>query len=52
MFIGSAGVGRTGTFIVVDYSFLRMKQEEIVDIFNLIKELRMQRPLMVQAEVL
>ena len=47
----SAGVGRTGTFMVIDYTFQKMKQEKKIDILNLITELRMQRPHMVQAEV-
>ena len=47
----SAGVGRTGTFIVVDYSFQKLKQEKEIDIFHLIKELRAQRPFMVQTPV-
>jgi netrin-G3 ligand len=45
----SAGVGRTGTFIVVDYSILWLKQENQVDIFNLVKEIRQQRPFLVQS---
>ena len=51
VFIVSAGVGRTGIFIVVDYSFQKLKQEKQVDIFNLVKELRTQRPFMVQTLV-
>jgi protein tyrosine phosphatase len=47
----SAGVGRTGTFIVVDYSILWLKQENQVDIFNLVKEIRQQRPFLVQSLV-
>jgi protein tyrosine phosphatase len=46
----SAGVGRTGTFMVIDYNFQRIKQEGKIDIFNLITEFRMQRPHMVQTE--
>jgi protein tyrosine phosphatase len=47
----SAGVGRTGTFIVIDYSFKRFKHENKIDIFNLVRELRCQRPYMVQTVV-
>eukprot|EP00118_Oscarella_pearsei_P021611 m.243245 g.243245 ORF g.243245 m.243245 type:complete len:560 (+) comp40237_c0_seq43:393-2072(+) len=46
----SAGVGRTGTFIVIDYSLQRLKAENIIDIFNLINYLRDNRPNMVQTE--
>ena len=49
--IVSAGVGRSGTFIAVDYSYQKLKDEEQVDIFNLVKEMREQRPLMVQTLV-
>ena len=44
----SAGVGRTGAFIAVDYCSQMLKQEKRVDIFNLVRELRDQRPSMVQ----
>jgi protein tyrosine phosphatase len=44
----SAGVGRTGAFIVIDYSLEKLKHDKNIDIFNLIKELRAQRPNMVQ----
>ena len=47
----SAGVGRTGTFIAVDYSFQKLKQEKQIDIFNLVKEMRVQRPFMIQTVV-
>ena len=51
MGVVSAGVGRTGTFIVVDYCFQKLKQEKEIDIFHLIKDHRAQRPFMVQTLV-
>ncbi|CAH1243399.1 PTPRT [Branchiostoma lanceolatum] len=44
----SAGVGRTGTFIMLDMMMEMFKEEEQVDIFNRVNELREQRINMVQ----
>lgn len=47
----SAGVGRSGTFIVLDSMMERMKVEESLDIYAFIIEMRKKRALMVQTEV-
>eukprot|EP00058_Branchiostoma_floridae_P017034 XP_002602522.1 hypothetical protein BRAFLDRAFT_93828 [Branchiostoma floridae] len=44
----SAGVGRTGTFIMLDMMMEMFKDEEQVDIFNNVNQLREQRINMVQ----
>ncbi|XP_019645297.1 PREDICTED: receptor-type tyrosine-protein phosphatase U-like [Branchiostoma belcheri] len=44
----SAGVGRTGTFIMLDMMMEMFKEEELVDIFNSVNQLREQRINMVQ----
>ncbi|XP_004365141.2 receptor-linked protein tyrosine phosphatase [Capsaspora owczarzaki ATCC 30864] len=46
----SAGVGRTGTFIVTDMSLERTKVENNVDIFGCVSALRRNRMYMVQTE--
>ncbi|XP_065833910.1 receptor-type tyrosine-protein phosphatase S-like [Oscarella lobularis] len=46
----SAGVGRTGTFLVVDYVIQRLADDNVVDIFGLVSEFRQRRPFMVQTE--
>jgi len=51
MCIGSAGVGRTGTFITIDIALEQVKAEGVVDIYNVVNKLRHQRPHMVQALV-
>ena len=47
----SAGVGRTGAFIVLDSMLERMKKEDNLNIFEFLKQLRAQRVLMVQTQV-
>ena len=47
-----SGVGRTGTFIVIDSSIQRLKNnEELLDIYGHVTLLRNQRNFMVQTEV-
>ena len=46
----SAGVGRTGTFIVVDAMLQRITAEKTVDVFGYVSSLRRNRNLMVQVE--
>ncbi|XP_060118117.1 receptor-type tyrosine-protein phosphatase eta [Heteronotia binoei] len=46
----SAGVGRTGTFIAIDRLIHQMEMENTVDVYGVVYDLRMHRPLMVQTE--
>ncbi|NXW42185.1 PTPRJ phosphatase, partial [Nyctiprogne leucopyga] len=46
----SAGVGRTGTFIAIDRLIQQMEMENTVDVYGVVYDLRMHRPLMVQTE--
>ena len=47
----SAGVGRTGAFLVLDSMLQRIKTEENINIFEFVTRLRAQRVLMVQTQV-
>ena len=47
----SAGVGRTGAFICIDYVLEQVKKENMVDIAGAINKMRHQRMLMVQTSV-
>jgi protein tyrosine phosphatase len=47
----SAGVGRTGTFIAIDYTIQKIKKDGEIDLFNLVNDMRQSRPAMVQTEV-
>ncbi|KAL1271207.1 hypothetical protein QQF64_030223 [Cirrhinus molitorella] len=46
----SAGVGRTGTFVAIDRLIFQIERDGVVDVFGIIHDLRMHRPLMVQTE--
>lgn len=46
----SAGVGRTGTFVVVDAMLQRIAAEKTVDVFGYVMSLRCDRNIMVQVE--
>lgn len=46
----SAGVGRSGTFIVLDHVLQLIKEKDEVDIFSIVYNLRRERVLMVQTE--
>ena len=48
---GSAGVGRTGTFITIDAQLQRIKHEGTLDIFNFVRHLRYCRNYMFQTQV-
>lgn len=51
----SAGVGRSGTFIALDYCMDRLADDKatarIIEVHGLVQMLRLQRPFMVQTEV-
>ncbi len=47
----SDGVGRTGAFITIHAQMERMKSEAVVDLFQYIKAIRIQRPDMVSNKV-
>ncbi|XP_075045707.1 receptor-type tyrosine-protein phosphatase H [Mixophyes fleayi] len=46
----SAGVGRTGTLIALDYLIQQMEKEHRVGIYGFVEKMRMNRTLMVQTE--
>nr|XP_022292898.1 tyrosine-protein phosphatase 10D-like isoform X5 [Crassostrea virginica] len=46
----SAGVGRTGTFIAVDYLMQFVRTSDVIDIYSYVMKMRNNRPNMVQTE--
>ena len=49
--VSSAGVGRTGTYIVLDWSLHVIHEKDELNIFQIVCTLREHRVLMVQTEV-
>ena len=47
----SAGIGRTGTFIVIDYLIRQAKAESHLDVFRTVTDMRYQRANFVQTDV-
>ena len=47
----SAGVGRTGTFIALDFLLDRARTEAIIDIYGLVWDMRRNRVNMIQTVV-
>ena len=47
----SAGVGRTGTFIALDYLLDQAKNENLVDVYKVVQRMRSKRVNMVQTQV-
>ena len=47
----SAGVGRSGTFIALDRLLQEIIDHDVIDIFNVVAEMRRERVWMVQTEV-
>ena len=50
-FPSSGGCGRTGAFVAVSILLERLKTEGVVDVFQTVRALRLQRPGMVQTVV-
>lgn len=50
-FLHSAGIGRTGTFIALNYLVQQAKESGYVDVFECVETLRRQRLNMVQTLV-
>ena len=51
VFVNSAGVGRTGTFIAIDNILEQIEKEQVVDIPGTITKIRQKRMKMVQTYV-
>jgi len=47
----SAGVGRTGTFIALDYLLEQAKAEGVVDVLHCVRRMRHTRVSMIQTQV-
>ena len=48
MHASSAGIGRTGTYLAIDYLMELVRQKKPVDVYSRVLEMRRNRPKMVQ----
>ncbi|KAK9952588.1 hypothetical protein ABG768_018417, partial [Culter alburnus] len=46
----SSGVGRTGAFIAIDHLIIQIERDSMVDVYGIVTDMHMHRPLMVQTE--
>jgi len=44
MYLSSNGVGRSGTFCAIASTLERVKQEQLMDVFQIVKSIRSSRP--------
>ena len=51
LFLLSAGVGRTGTFITIDAMIQRSKERDDLNIYEFVTEMRSKRTFMVRTKV-
>ena len=51
IFLCSGGVGRTGVFCGISMMIERLKAEGVIDVFQTVQAMRLQRPAMVQTAV-
>ena len=47
----SAGVGRTGTYITLDAMLERMKEDDCINVYEFVRNMRAKRVFMVQTQV-
>lgn len=50
-YVCSGGVGRTGVFCGISMMIERVKSEGVIDVFQTVQAMRLQRPAMVQTAV-
>lgn len=50
-YVISGGVGRTGVFCGISIMIERLKAEGVIDVFQTVQAMRLQRPAMVQTAV-
>lgn len=50
-FCSSAGIGRTGTFIALDYLLKEVMTKDSIDVINCVSKLRQQRAFSIQTDV-
>ncbi|KAF6029603.1 PTPRH [Bugula neritina] len=47
--MANAGVGRTGTYVALDYLLQQAKSESAINPYSFVKGMRLRRPMMIQS---